>query len=62
MSRLSLKDAIVVDALKHAKNALRDYIETIERKGASLNYGRSVIVKIDKAFKVLGVEGTDRDL
>lgn len=52
----TLKDAIVADALKNAKNALRDYIEQLEAKGASLNYGHSVIAKINKALKVLGVK------
>jgi hypothetical protein len=32
----------LAEALAHSANALADYIPTIEAKGASLNYGRSV--------------------
>lgn len=54
--KVTYTDAAVIDALKNAKNTLKDYIQTLEAKGASLYYGRSVIVKIDKALKILGVK------
>lgn len=33
----------LLEALKEAENALADYIPTIERTGASLNYGHKVL-------------------
>jgi hypothetical protein len=41
-----------------AKNALLDYIETLEKRGASLHYGRSVLRQIDMvlAYKYSATE------
>ena len=46
------KEAVMLEALKEAENALADYIPTIEAKGASLNYGRKVLelVRVAIAF------------
>ena len=33
----------LLEALKHAENALADYVPTIEKTGAALNYGHHVI-------------------
>lgn len=33
----------LLEVLTHAENVLADYIQTIERTGASLNYGHSVL-------------------
>ena len=49
---MSVRDQLIVQALSEAKNALLDYIETIEKTGASLNYGRSVVRLIDTALVV----------
>lgn len=38
----------MVIVLKEAENALADYIPTIEKTGASLNYGHSVLLQIRK--------------
>ena len=38
----------LLEALKHAENALADYVPTIEKTGAALNYGHHVI-KMAKA-------------
>ncbi len=40
----------MLDALAEAENALLDYVETIEKTGASLNYGRAVLTKIRAAI------------
>ena len=40
----------LLEALKEAENALADYIPTIERTGASLNYGHSVLKKARAAI------------
>lgn len=42
---------IIKYALSEAKNALLDYIEALEKQGGSMNYGRSVIMKIDHALE-----------
>jgi len=42
------------DTLKEAENALTDYIDTLEKQGASLNYGHSVLKKIQVTLKLLG--------
>ena len=39
-----------LEALKHAQNALLDYIPTIEMRGASLNYGRKVLTYVNEAI------------
>jgi len=38
-------------ALKEAENALADYIPTLERSGASLNYGHSVLAAARAAIQ-----------
>ena len=43
-----LQDA--VEALKHSQNALLDYIPTIEKRGASLHYGRKVLSYVNEAI------------
>ena len=40
----------LLEALEEAENALADYIPTIERTGASLNYGHSVLNKARAAI------------
>lgn len=40
----------LLEALEEAENALADYIPTIERTGASLNYGHSVLKKARAAI------------
>jgi len=40
----------LLEALQEAENALADYIPTIERTGASLNYGHSVLKKARAAI------------
>lgn len=40
----------LLEALEEAENALADYILTIERTGASLNYGHSVLKKARAAI------------
>lgn len=47
--RLAVIDELL-EALKEAENALADYIPTIERTGASLNYGHSVLKKARAAI------------
>lgn len=42
---------IMRDALEHAQNALLDYIPTLEKRGASLHYGRKVLNLISVALK-----------
>lgn len=37
-------------ALVEAENALTDYIETLERQGAKLNYGRNVLAQVRAAI------------
>lgn len=34
------------DLIRDAENALTDYIDTLEKQGASLNYGRSVLKRL----------------
>lgn len=41
---------LLVDALLGAENALDDYITQLERRGASLNYGRAVLKSIRYAL------------
>ncbi len=41
---------VMCEALREAENVLTDYIETIEKTGASLNYGRSVLRQIRAAI------------
>ena len=50
---MSERDRLVVHALQEAKNALMDYIETLEKAGASLNYGHGVLAEIDTALEML---------
>lgn len=40
----------LIEALREAENALADYIPTIERTGASLNYGRKVLQQVRSAI------------
>lgn len=40
----------ILEALQEAENALADYIPTVERTGASLNYGHSVLKKASAAI------------
>jgi hypothetical protein len=40
----------LLDAALEAENALRDYVPELERKGGSMNYGRSVIAKLQAAI------------
>lgn len=43
VDRLRKVNAELLAALKHAENALADYVPTIEKTGAALNYGHHVI-------------------
>jgi hypothetical protein len=36
--------------LKEAQNALLDYVERLEKQGGMMNYGRSVLARIDDAL------------
>ena len=47
-ARLIAATPELLEALKHAENALADYVPTIEKTGAALNYGHHVI-KMAKA-------------
>jgi hypothetical protein len=46
VSPLTLAAPEMLAALKEAENVLMDYIPTIERGGASLNFGRTVLAEI----------------
>ena len=41
------------EALKNSQNALLDYIPTIEKRGASLHYGRKVLEYIKEALTAI---------
>jgi hypothetical protein len=43
LSRLTAERDMLVEALKGAENLLSDYILTLEKAGASLNYGKLVL-------------------
>ena len=46
------------EALLESKNALLDYIQTLERQGGMMGYGRSVLRKIESALaKAKELEG-----
>jgi hypothetical protein len=47
---LEAKNMEMRRALEHAQNALMDYIPTIEKRGAALNYGRKVLGIINEAL------------
>lgn len=51
LSTLRRDVQIMTDALQHAQNALMDYIPTLEKHGASLNYGRKVLGLINAALR-----------
>lgn len=36
--------------LREAQNALLDYVERLEKQGGMMNYGRSVLARIDAAM------------
>jgi hypothetical protein len=40
----------LLEALEEAENALADYVQTIEKTGASLNYGRAVLLRARAAI------------
>lgn len=56
LRRLHEVNAELLEALKHAENALADYVPTIEKTGAALNYGHHVI-KMAKAAIAKALRG-----
>lgn len=46
-------DRITIDVLRNAENALSDYVQQLEAKGASLYYGHSVIKRVRALIEVL---------
>lgn len=51
-ARLIASAPDLLEALREAENALADYIPTIEKSGASLNYGHKVLRQCRAAIKL----------
>lgn len=41
----------LLDAAKDALTALEDYVDTLERQGGTMGFGRSVIFRLEAAIK-----------
>jgi hypothetical protein len=50
LRRLHEVNAELLEALKEAEDALADYIPSLEKNGAMLNYGRSVWQRVKAAI------------
>lgn len=47
---------IIKSALVSAENALVDYVENLEKRGATMGYGRAVIATVQAAMVIIGAE------
>ena len=45
------REGELLAVLEHARNALMDYIPSLEKRGASLHYGRKVLDQINTALR-----------
>lgn len=49
---------LIRSALESAENALLDYVEKFERAGATMGYGRAVLVSVKNALVILSDDST----
>lgn len=48
----------LIEVLRHAENALLDYVDRLERGGSTMGYGRGVLAIIRMVLEAEKVSGT----